>query len=362
MCGLLAHLSLFFLLAIPMGAKTVTYTWNYDALQKVKNGGNATERQRIIKVADAKLKLSPAAVTDKKTSISGNRHNYESMAVYYWPDSANPSGSYVVRDGYVNPESKEYDYPRMCQMSETVKYTALAYFLTGEAKYYDACCEQIDVWFLNAATAMDPNFEYAQFGPGHNNNRGIAGGMIEAGNFHDVLDAVRLVESVGSIGKARLAGLTHWFSLFADWATTSEYGQQAAAFANNHGTSYDLLLYDLYTFTGNKKGKRKIAASFFRTRVESQVMADGTQPLELKRTKAFNYSILNLSFIARFCSMAERDGQDCGNSKERLAQGLKFLSQYLGHQEQFPYQEVGDWQAEEKALRKVLNRDEELGI
>lgn len=343
-------------------AEAVTYTWNYEQIVAIKNGSNATERTRILKVADSKLRLSPMAVTDKAETISGDRHNYESMAVYYWPDPADSSKPYVVKDGQVNPESQQYDYPRIKQMGEIVKYTALAYFLTREQKYLDACIKQIDVWFIDKATAMNTNFDYAQFAPGHNGNRGIAGGFIEAQHFHDVMDAVRLVESVNAIGEERLRQLTSWFAAFAQWASTSDYGKSAAAFTNNHGVNYDLLLYDLYIFTDNKKGRRRLAKDFFAKRVRQQITADGLQPQELKRTKAFNYSILNLSFISRFCQMASRDGQDCSESEARLNKGISYLSQYLGHKENFPYQEIGDWQSEEQALRKVMNRATELGI
>lgn len=343
-------------------AEAVTYTWNYEQISALTNGANATERTRILKVADAKLRLSPVAVTDKAATRSGDRHNYESMAVYYWPDPSDASKPYVVKDGQVNPESQQYDYPRVKQMGEIVKYTALAYFLTREQKYLDACLKQIDVWFIDESTAMNANFDYAQFAPGHNGNRGIAGGFIEAQHFHDVMDAVRLVESVSTIGEERLRQLTAWFAAFARWASTSDYGKAAAAFTNNHGVNYDLLLYDLYIFTDNKKGRRRLAKDFFAKRVEQQITTEGLQPQELKRTKAFNYSILNLSFISRFCLMASRDGQDCSESEARLNQGISFLSQYLGHKENFPYQEIGDWQSEEQALRKVMNRATELGI
>jgi len=349
-------------LGMAEAVEPVTYTWNYEQIAQMRNGANATERTRILKVADSKLRLAPVATTDETETISGDRHNYESMAVYYWPDASDPSKPYVVKDGQVNPESQQYDYPRIKQMGEIVKYTALAYYLTSEQKYLDACRKQIDVWFIDEATAMNPNFDYAQFAPGHHNNHGIAGGFIEAQHFHDVMDAVRLLGRESNIGEERLRKITSWFEAFAQWATTSDYGKAAAAFTNNHGVNYDLLLYDLYLFIDNKKGRRRLAKDFFAKRVAQQITTDGLQPQELKRTKAFNYSILNLSFISRFCLMAACDGQDCSESEARLNKGISFLSQYLVHKDNFPYQEIGDWQSEEQALRKVMNRATELGI
>jgi len=64
---------------------------------------------------------------------------------------------------------------------------------------------------------------------------------------------------------------------------------------NNHGTYYDAQIADYAFFVG----KKELAATILRTvgtnRIALQVEPDGREPLELKRTRAWSYSIGNLA-------------------------------------------------------------------
>ena len=68
---------------------------------------------------------------------SGNKHDYMSMAPYFWPNPATASGlPFVNRDGEMNPESrKDHDGLRLQQTVARVHALALAWYLSGEAKY-----------------------------------------------------------------------------------------------------------------------------------------------------------------------------------------------------------------------------------
>lgn len=90
----------------------------------------------------------------------------------------------------------------------------------------------------------------------------------------------------------------------------------------------------------------------------SQIQPDGSQPQEQKRTCAFGYSVLNPSFIDTFCTMAERDGEDCTLIRDRYEKGLKFLSPYIGHKNKFPYKEIGKWENSEQLLQRLIKNEQ----
>lgn len=59
--------------------------------------------------ADEALQQKPVSVMDKAVAPpSGDKHDYLSQGIYWWPDPAKPDGlPYINRDGQINPESKK---------------------------------------------------------------------------------------------------------------------------------------------------------------------------------------------------------------------------------------------------------------
>lgn len=308
----------------------------------------------VTQSSDRFCEMPPVAVTDKATSRSGNRHNFEALSIYFWPDPDNPDGPYIVRDGQPNPEYKEYDLPRLEELVKRTGALSRAYYATGDEKYYDAFCRQIDAWFLSRKTRMVPNFEYNQFIPGRNGGKGCGAGVIDAYNLVNVIEAIRLVDSKKSLGRSRTKKLKKWFRTFASWMQTSDIGQQEARATNNHGAAYDITLFVLCQYTGNEEVCNTIVENFAERRINPQIMEDGSQPEELKRTKAFNYSVYNLQHLVDFCIILRNLGNDYINGEgHRIRRAVEFLDQFVGHRENFPYQEIGDWEAQERSVRAL---------
>lgn len=308
----------------------------------------------VTQSADRFCKMEPVAVTDKATARSGNKHNFEALSIYFWPDPENPDGPYIVRDGQPNPEYKEYDLPRLEELVKRTSALSRAFYATGDEKYYNAFCQQIDTWFIAKKTRMVPNFEYNQFIPGRNNGKGCSAGVIDAYNFINVLEAIRLVDGKKSLGKSRNKKLKKWFTNFANWMQTSEIGKQEARATNNHGAAYDITLFVLSKYIGNEQTCDEILNNFADRRINPQIQPDGKQPEELKRTKAFNYSVYNLQHLVDFCVIQKNLGNDYINGDgSRIKTAIEYLEQFVGHRERFPYQEIGDWEAQERNVRTL---------
>lgn len=157
------------LMAPCMQAQSV---WNTTHLANVKRSIRepfyATAYETLKKEADRLSDAQPLSVMMKeKTPASGDKHDYMSQARYFWPDPAKPDGlPYINRDGISNPELNKLDRNRLGTTANRITTLALAWYFSEEEKYARKATELIRVWFLDKATRMNPNLEYAQMDTG----------------------------------------------------------------------------------------------------------------------------------------------------------------------------------------------------
>ena len=152
--------------------------------------------QSLIEQANQLLNAVPLSVMMKtKIPASGNKHDYMSLARYYWPDPNRPDGlPYISRDGQSNPELNDLDRNRLGTTATRVTTLSLAWYLSGDERYAKKAADLLRVWFFNKSTAMNPNLEYAQMIPGRNGNKGRSSGVLDTYSFVSMLEAVYLLE------------------------------------------------------------------------------------------------------------------------------------------------------------------------
>ena len=350
-----------FLHLTSLHAKPVTYIWDMSELVTLARNPSSQAYKNIVQKANDVIKQKPVAVTDKEICLSGNKHNYESLSPYWWPDPKNPKGPYIARDGEFNPEFKKYDAPRLSTLKNNLIICSKAFFLTGDPSYYDFFCRQLDTWFINSETRMVPNFEYCQFIPGRNNGKGNPQGMADTYNFNDMLESIRLVNAVTSIGKGRMKALKTWFRDFSDWMQTSDYGKKAYAFTNGQVLTFDTTIYNIFIFTGQKSARKAIFKAFPEKRIKAQIADDGKMPEALKRTKALSYTVSDIQRLVDFASLAKADGKSL--SKENMARiksAFDYITPLTKSRSAFPYSEIGDWDAQVKLLEQNRKRFQKL--
>ncbi len=116
-----------------------TYLLNGRALMETRRRALAGDPglddsiKELCRRADRHTRGELWTVTSKPFAApSGNRHDYVSLASYFWPDADSPTGlPYISRDGQVNPESHRYDRHRLDGMCEAVHTLALAHYLSA---------------------------------------------------------------------------------------------------------------------------------------------------------------------------------------------------------------------------------------
>ncbi|HEY2760056.1 MAG TPA: alginate lyase family protein, partial [Pirellulales bacterium] len=276
------------------------------------------------------LDAKPLSVVEKDyTPPSGDKHDYMSQAPYFWADPTQADGApYIRRDGERNPEINKYrNHQNMSRMAGNVEILALAYYFTGEEKYADKASEFLRVWFLDPATKMNPNLQFAQAIPGTNTGRGI--GIIESICLARLVDDIGLLAGSKSWTDANQRGLEQWYNDYLKWMQESTNGHEESAAKNNHGTYYDMQVVSYAMFLGKMDVAKSVLEQVGEKRIAKQIETDGREPLELARTKAWSYSTGNLSGLMSLARLAEHADIDLWHYKtsdgRSIQQAVDFL-------------------------------------
>ena len=181
--------------------------WDLSHLASVKESLDkpvyATACRQLLDEADRLMTKEPVSVMLKEfTPASGDKHDYMSLARYYWPDTTKADGlPYISRDGLSNPELEKYDRNQLSTMTTAVTTLSLAWYFSGKEEYARRAVEWLKVWFLNKDTRMNPNLDYAQIAPGLFDGRGRCYGVIDSYSFVEMLEGVQLLHSSASFNK-----------------------------------------------------------------------------------------------------------------------------------------------------------------
>jgi DNA-binding CsgD family transcriptional regulator len=160
-----------------------------------------------------------------------------SLAPYFWPNPNTPNGlPYVRKDGERNPEIKSIsDHRYIDNMADAVKNLSLAYYFTGNEAYAQRAATVLRHWFLDSATKMNPNLNYAQAIKGKNDGRGI--GLIESREFVLVIDAIGLLQHSKHWTSKEQTGVEDWFKAYLEWFSTSKNGIEEMNAKNNQNAA-----------------------------------------------------------------------------------------------------------------------------
>jgi hypothetical protein len=324
--------------------------WDNGFLSQVKQqvrGGDPALQPAAAKLrrdADASLKIKPLSVMYKTgTPPSGNKHDYMSLSIYYWPNPTSADGRpYVNRDGEINPErnSDYYDAASLSRMISSVGTLSLAYYIFDDDIYGKRAAELLRTWFIDPTTRMNPNLQYAQAVPGKND--GSPSGIIETVRLLELVDAVSFLgPPVWSPFEQE--ALRSWFRAYLEWLQSSPNGQAEAKAKNNHGTWYDAQVSAYALFIGDTVLPLEILKSSAPARIASQIETDGRQLQEIRRTKSLNYSLYNLEAFISLALLGDHVGVDLWSYStpdgRSIHKALDFVTPYLTS-EKWPYPDI----------------------
>jgi hypothetical protein len=321
-----------------------TFLWRPQWLEAI--AADEQRRRDTIAEAEKALKRGPYSVTKKGKLVPGaTKHDYTSIGPYWWPDKAKKDGlPYKRRDGEVNPERNgpDFDKDRLTRLGADMEALALAYYLTGEARFADHAALLVRTWFLDPATRMAPNMDFAQGIPGKVYGRGE--GIIEASDFSTVVESVGLIAPSGSLSAKEHSDLKNWFARFAQWMATSENGTAEMKKTNNHSVFFDFYLSHFALFAGAANVTKNVASNFPEYRLARQMDKQGRFIAELRRTKSWHYSNYVLAGAGRLATIGECVGKDLWSSRLQDGRGLKtaigFLKEYSRNLKTWPFKDT----------------------
>jgi unsaturated chondroitin disaccharide hydrolase len=287
----------------------------------------------LLRSADSALRAGPFSVMQKQTvPPSGDKHDYLSMAPYWWPDSTKPGGlPYVRRDGIMNPQTRiDHDGLRFGAMTNAVEALALAYWFTGEQKYAKRAALLVRAWFIDPTTRMNPNLRFAQAILGVTEGRGI--GILDLRAFSHLVDAMRILETSSAWTSTDKAAFEQWCKEYLVWLRQSENGKDENRQPNNHGTLYDMQVAGIALFLGDSAVAREVLVNSAKARIDSQIVSDGSQPRELGRTRPIHYSLFNLDAFTQLAEMGRHLGIDLWRYRSAangsIGSALSFIAPY----------------------------------
>lgn len=295
-----------------------------------KNGLYVNAVKHIRHEADKALKFVPVSVMEKEqTPPGGDKHDYMSMGKYWWPGPNHKEGDpYIRKDGEVNPEAAMLpDHDNFARMAKAVHVLSLGYYFTANEEYAAHAAKLVRVWFLDPATRMNPNLNYAQGIPGLEKGRGF--GIIDLRPISLVLDGTVLVARSSSWTAGDQGGMVAWCRAYLTWLRESPNGVQEKNAANNHGTWYDVQVLSLAMFVQDVQLARMVAGEAKTGRIAAQIEPDGRQPEELARTRSWGYSTMNLEGMFALAGLAERAGEDLWHFETPDGRSIRRALEYL---------------------------------
>ncbi len=286
-------------------------------------------KKDILSEANKNLSEQPVTVTSYQSERSaGGRHDFFSEGDYWWPDSSNPSGPYIQKDGLTNPDNFVAHRKAMIRFSKIVANQTSAYLITGKTIYANQAINHIKAWFVDTNTMMHPNLLYAQAIKGKVTGRGI--GIIDMIQMIEVAKSIQILEKSSLIPPSDRLKIHQWFTNYLNWVTTHPYGIDERNAKNNHGTCWIMQVSAFAALVKDTALFNDCKERFLNVIIPNQMDERGAFPLELKRTKPYGYSLFNLDAVMTIAHIYKINTPS-------LKKSIEFLYPYVLDKKSWPY-------------------------
>ncbi len=318
--------------------------------------------------ADEELKIPVNPVTNKSlTPPSGDKHDYYTIAPYFWPDPTKEDGMpWKQNDGVVNPliYKDDTDWNRLRKLFESLKVLSLTYYFSKDKKYAEKIREIIVAWFIAEETKVNPRVQYGSVFPRKGNPIGSSFGILPWTGISNLIIALQLLSRDNILSDEETIIMDKWLGDYLDWLLTSELGRLEQIRLNNHGTKYDEQSIGLMIYLGRMDEARAALEYAKLRRIASQLEANGSQPLELKRTKSASYSTMNLESMLKLAVYAKRFTDIdlwnfVGERGSSIKKALEFLAPYAQGDKDWEWAQITEGGADavfEERVHTVFTR------
>jgi hypothetical protein len=304
------------------------------------NDVSALLKDSILVQANRALSMAPITVTAAQCKRSaGGKHDFYSEGDYWWPDPKNADSPYIQRDGMTNPQNFTDHRLAMIRFSKIVGTLSSAYLITKDEKYVKQAFRHINAWFVDTSTRMNPSLLYAQAIKGRVTGRGV--GIIDMIQMMEVAQGIRVMQNAKSVQPKILQQTKQWFTDYLNWVNTHPYGVTEREAKNNHGTCWTMQVAVFATLTENKTLLDYCTNRFKTVLLPDQLAANGSFPLELKRTKPYGYSLFNLDAMVTLCQVLSVDTVNLWkfstNDGRNIEAAINFMVPFVSDKSRWPF-------------------------
>ncbi|GAB5586073.1 hypothetical protein Unana1_00973 [Umbelopsis nana] len=258
---------------------------------------------------------------------NNNSHYYYSLAPYSWPDCKgkllvkNPwtDCPWTTKDGHINPAGKSLTSGHeLTYLIRDGIDLATSYYLFGNSIHEQKYTELIRAFFIDPQTYMVPNMNFSQVIPHGlmDDWTGSKMGVLDTHGLLTLLSSAELIAQCnGTYWTANdTTALQNWVRKYRTWMETSLLGMAESEALNNHGTFYYAQVAGFSQYIGDINGTRSAVQKYIDTIYDGQIMADGSQPLELARQFSLHYSYYNLEAFGVMAKYAQSVGMNIWNT------------------------------------------------
>jgi hypothetical protein len=216
---------------------------------------------------------------------------------------------------------------------------AAAWLLTMRKDFALHAGAHLRAWFVDPATRMNPNLNYAQ--AVHGVTTGRSWGIIDTLHLVEVARATVVLRNGGALSESDWQGVRHWFADYLDWMQTSDPGCKERDARNNHASCWLLQAAEFALLAGKNDALPEFRDRFKTVLLPTQVAADGSFPLELARTKPYGYSLFNLDALGMLAQVLSTRADNLWDfalpDGRGLAASFRFMTPFIANKNSWPY-------------------------
>jgi hypothetical protein len=147
-----------------------------------------------------------------------------------------------------------------------------------------------------------------------------------------IMDAIQLLKASPVWTDKDQSGMEGWVKDFIQWLGNSKIGKEEMNAPNNHGVWYDA---QLLAYAGFMRDTSLVKTIYNRvlSRLDKEMDAQGSFPLEMRRTTSLHYSVFILNAYSSLATRFQPLGLDLWKantpSGKSLRKGFDFILPYL---------------------------------
>jgi len=284
--------------------------------------------RRLRAEAEHRSKEGPWSVTtERPPGVAMDVHEFYSEAQYFWPQDGDPKAPWVRKEGQVNPNRFVANRNALVSMADAVFTLGTAAYLLDDPRYAQRAARDINTWFINPRSRMNPQMEYSMAVRNFHNGRGA--GIVDGRAFIRAIQGMEFLAQTGTWDPKDQAAVKKWFQDYLAWLTSSENGNNEKRSGNNHASWWTAQVAAIATFVDND-AQQKAAFNYYRDHVfPRQIKGDGSAPREEARSRSLWYSVFNLEAMTTTCRIAQIQGVDLWAAHSKSDATLDTVIEYL---------------------------------